>query len=151
MAPRYQDDASRWGEQKLEVWENYANWMYENKLLEKQLNAKKHSQMNFYQNKERKTMANSLVSIQIIPKTKNGENVIPYVDEAIKIITESGLKYEVHPLETTIEGDLKTIFKLITKMNERMIEIGSKNVISQIKVLYQPSGIAMEDLTEKYR
>ena len=32
-----------------------------------------------------------------------------------------------------------------------MIEIGSPNVISQIKVLYQPTGIAMEDLTEKYR
>ena len=40
LAPKYQDDAPRWGEQKLEVWENYANWMYENKLLEKQLNAK---------------------------------------------------------------------------------------------------------------
>ncbi|WP_338447963.1 ABC transporter substrate-binding protein [Niallia oryzisoli] len=39
LSPRYQDDASRWGEQKLEVWENYANWMYDNGLLEKQLNA----------------------------------------------------------------------------------------------------------------
>ena len=27
-------------------------------------------------------MANSLVSIQIIPKTKDGEDSIPYVDEA---------------------------------------------------------------------
>ena len=96
-------------------------------------------------------MANSLVSIQIIPKTKNGENVIPYVDEAIKIISESGMKFEVHPLETTIEGDLTNILSIITVMNERMIEIGSPNVITQIKVLYQPSGIAMEDLTEKYR
>ena len=40
LAPKYTDDAPRWGEQKLEVWENYANWMHENKLLEKQLNAK---------------------------------------------------------------------------------------------------------------
>jgi ABC-type nitrate/sulfonate/bicarbonate transport system substrate-binding protein len=40
LAPKYQDDAPRWGEQKLEVWENYATWMHENKLLEKQLNAK---------------------------------------------------------------------------------------------------------------
>lgn len=96
-------------------------------------------------------MENSLVSIQIIPKTKNGEGVIPYVDEAIKIIAKSGLKHEVHPLETTIEGDLTTIFTLITRMNERMMEMGSKNVISQIKVLYQPTGITMENLTEKYR
>jgi len=96
-------------------------------------------------------MTNSLVSIQIIPKTKNGENVIPYVDEAIKIISESGMKFEVHPLETTIEGDLTNILSIITVMNERMIEIGSPNVITQIKVLYQPTGISMEDLTEKYR
>lgn len=40
LASRYQDDAPRWGEQKQEVWANYANWMYENKLLEKQLDAK---------------------------------------------------------------------------------------------------------------
>lgn len=39
LAPRYQDDAEAWGEQQLEVWENYANWMYDNELLEKQLNA----------------------------------------------------------------------------------------------------------------
>ena len=54
-------------------------------------------------------------------------------------------------LETTMEGDLTNIFSIIEKMNERMIEIGSPNVITQIKVLYQPTGISMENLTEKYR
>ncbi len=96
-------------------------------------------------------MANSLVSIQILPKTKDGEDVIPYVDEAIRVIQKSGVKYEVHPLETTMEGELSLLFQVIEKMNKRMIEIGSKNVISQIKVLYQPAGITMDQLTEKYR
>ncbi|MFJ7729106.1 MTH1187 family thiamine-binding protein [Neobacillus sp. NPDC097160] len=96
-------------------------------------------------------MTNSLISIQIIPKTKNGESVIPYVDEAIRVIQESGVKFEVHPLETTMEGDLQQLLQVITKMNDRMIEMGSSNVISQIKVLYQPSGISMGQLTEKYR
>ncbi|WP_064091787.1 ABC transporter substrate-binding protein [Rossellomorea aquimaris] len=41
LAPKYQDDAKRWGEQKLEVWENYGEWMYENKLLEKKFDSKK--------------------------------------------------------------------------------------------------------------
>jgi len=95
-------------------------------------------------------MANSLISVQIIPKTPNGENVIPYVDEAIKIIQESGIKYKVHPLETTMEGDMDILFQVISKMNKRMIELGSNNCITQIKVLYQPSGIKMETLTEKY-
>jgi uncharacterized protein (TIGR00106 family) len=96
-------------------------------------------------------MANSLVSIQIIPKPADGGDVIPYVDEAISIINESGIKYEVHPLETTMEGELTHLFTVIEKMNNRMIEMGCKNVISQIKVLYQPVGITMDTLTEKYR
>lgn len=96
-------------------------------------------------------MANALVSIQIIPKTKNGENVIPYVDEAIKVIEQSGVNYEVHPLETTMEGDLQQLLEIVAVMNKRMIEIGSSNVISQVKVLYQPEGITLGTLTEKYR
>ncbi|MFS0644638.1 MTH1187 family thiamine-binding protein [Siminovitchia sp. 179-K 8D1 HS] len=96
-------------------------------------------------------MANSLVSIQIIPKTKNGEEVIPYVDEAIKVIDESGVRYEVHSLETTMEGDFTKLMAIVKKMNDRMVEMGSKNVISQVKILYQPDGISMDQLTEKYR
>ncbi|PFA69467.1 ABC transporter substrate-binding protein [Bacillus sp. AFS015802] len=41
LAPKYKDDADRWGEQKLEVWENYAAWMYDNDLLDKKLESKK--------------------------------------------------------------------------------------------------------------
>lgn len=95
-------------------------------------------------------MANSLVSIQIIPKTKNIEDVIPFVDEAIAIIAASGVKFEVHPLETTMEGDLTTLLDVVVKMNERMIELGSVNVISQVKILYTSTGIEMSQLTEKY-
>lgn len=96
-------------------------------------------------------MASALVSIQILPKTKDGEDVIPYVDEAIKVIHESGVQYEVHPLETTMEGELDQLLKVIKDMNDRMIEMGSKNVISQVKILYQPEGISMNQLTEKYQ
>ncbi|KAB7669357.1 ABC transporter substrate-binding protein [Bacillus sp. B1-b2] len=41
LASKYQDDADRWGEQKLSVWENYANWMYDNKILDSKLDAEK--------------------------------------------------------------------------------------------------------------
>lgn len=41
LSSKYQDDAPRWGEQKLSVWENYASWMYAHKLLEKELEADK--------------------------------------------------------------------------------------------------------------
>ncbi|HDJ1648040.1 TPA: thiamine-binding protein, partial [Staphylococcus aureus] len=51
-------------------------------------------------------MKDTLMSIQIIPKTPNNDNVIPYVDEAIKLIDESGLHFRVGPLETTVQGNM---------------------------------------------
>ncbi|WP_375541358.1 ABC transporter substrate-binding protein [Paenibacillus sp. L3-i20] len=41
LSTRYQDDAPRWGEQKLSVWKNYASWMFERGLLESELEAEK--------------------------------------------------------------------------------------------------------------
>jgi uncharacterized protein YqgV (UPF0045/DUF77 family) len=96
-------------------------------------------------------MANALVSIQILPKTKNNDDIIPYVDRAIQVIAESGVKYLVSPLETTMEGELGQLLDIIKQMNAAMIEFGSPNVISQVKIYYNPSGASMDKLTEKYR
>lgn len=95
-------------------------------------------------------MANALVSIQIIPKTTNGEDTIPLVDAAIAIIEDSGVPYRVSPLETTMEGELSQLFAVIEKMNQKMIELGSSSVISQVKVFYKPDGASMNALIEKY-
>lgn len=97
-------------------------------------------------------MANALVSIQILPKTPNGESVIPYVDRAIEIIQLSGVKYLVGPLETTMEGELTDLLRVVEEMNEEMITIGAPNVISQVKIYFNPvDGASMDALTEKYR
>ncbi|MEK8210994.1 MULTISPECIES: ABC transporter substrate-binding protein [unclassified Paenibacillus] len=37
LSPKYKDDAVRWGEQKSEVWQDYADWMYGLKLLDQPL------------------------------------------------------------------------------------------------------------------
>ncbi|MCM3626008.1 ABC transporter substrate-binding protein [Paenibacillus glycanilyticus] len=41
LSPKYTDDASQWGVQKKEVWVNYSQWMFDHKLLEKELDADK--------------------------------------------------------------------------------------------------------------
>lgn len=97
-------------------------------------------------------MANALVSIQILPRTPNGESVIPYVDRAIEIIRASGVKFLVGPLETTMEGELSQLLDVIKRMNEEMILLGAPSVISQIKIAYNPTeGASMDRLVAKYR
>lgn len=41
LSPRYQADAPRWGEQKLETWERYADWMADRDLLPRHIDADK--------------------------------------------------------------------------------------------------------------
>lgn len=41
LSPRYRDEGSRWGEQKLEVWKRYADWMFERKLIPKNIEPEK--------------------------------------------------------------------------------------------------------------
>lgn len=95
-------------------------------------------------------MAHTLVSIQIIPRTPNGENIIPYVDRAIAIIDQSGVPYRVGPLETTMEGELPQLLKIIEQMNEEMVKMGAASILSQVKILHQPDGISISELTQKY-
>lgn len=95
-------------------------------------------------------MKDTLMSIQIIPKTPNNDNVIPYVDEAIKLIDESGLHFRVGPLETTVQGNMNECLILIQSLNERMVELECPSIISQVKFYHVPDGITIETLTEKY-
>lgn len=96
-------------------------------------------------------MTEALVSIQIIPKTPNGEDSIPYVDEAIAVIKEAGVKYKVSALETTMEGKLAELLGVIEKMNHRMHELECPSVISQVKVYSRRDEKAsMQTLTKKY-
>ncbi len=95
-------------------------------------------------------MANSLISILIIPKTEDFQDVTPLIEEAIALIEASGLRYNVQPLETTIEGELTELLYLIKLINNRMVELGSINVMTQVKILYEPTGITMETFMERY-
>ncbi|MGG1311277.1 MULTISPECIES: thiamine-binding protein [Cohnella] len=97
-------------------------------------------------------MAQALLSIQILPKTKPEDtDVYPYVDRAIEIIKASGVPYRVGPLETTMEGDLDTLLDIVKQMNAAMFELGSPSVLSQIKLLVdREDGASMARLLQKY-
>lgn len=96
-------------------------------------------------------MANTLLSIQIIPKTPGNQDVIPFVDRAIEVIQQSGVSYQVSSLETTMEGDLNELLEIVQKMNAAMLEMGCPSIISQVKIYHNPGGASMDKLTEKYR
>ncbi len=41
LSPRYQDDAARWGMQRLQVWQEFADFMFENGLIDQPIDPQK--------------------------------------------------------------------------------------------------------------
>ncbi|HHW98166.1 MAG TPA: thiamine-binding protein [Firmicutes bacterium] len=95
-------------------------------------------------------MPNALVSIQVIPRTPDNADVIPYVDLAIRVIANSGLAYRVGPLETTMEGPLPHCLDVVQEINQVLMEKGCPSIISQIKVYCPAAAGSLFGLTEKY-
>ncbi|HEX7065190.1 MAG TPA: MTH1187 family thiamine-binding protein [Bacillales bacterium] len=97
-------------------------------------------------------MGNANVSLQVIPRaTGDRSDLYGIVDEAIKVIQQSGVKYEVGPMETTLEGDYDELMEIVKKAQEAVVAAGSQRVMTVVKIDYCPDGVTMEEKVGKYR
>lgn len=96
-------------------------------------------------------MTNAIVDVQVIPQVPDDSHLYDYVDEAISVIEAEGVQYTVNPLGTTMEGDMALLVGVVKKINEKLVQIGAHNVITQMKMVYDPAGIQSETLVKKYR
>jgi len=90
------------------------------------------------------------LSLQVLPKIK-GDNVYPVVDKAIEVIRESGVKYMVGPMETTMEGEMDELWEIVKKAQDACMKAGASGVMSVIKIDYKPEGVTMKEKIYKYR
>jgi uncharacterized protein, MTH1187 family len=90
------------------------------------------------------------VSLQIIP-TVEEERIYPVVDKVIEYIAKNGVKYEVGPMETTMEGELDQLMEIVKKAQEICVKEGAKRVISMVKIDYKPEGVTIDEKVGKYR
>ncbi|HHW39633.1 MAG TPA: MTH1187 family thiamine-binding protein [Syntrophomonadaceae bacterium] len=90
------------------------------------------------------------VSLQVIPLVSEG-GISPLVDKVIELIRESGVKYLVGPMETTMEGDLHQLLEIVEKAQKLCLEHGAKRVVSVVKIDCKPGGVTIEEKIEKYR
>ncbi|UTR12308.1 MULTISPECIES: thiamine-binding protein [Evansella] len=90
-------------------------------------------------------MATVMAGLQVLPNGKDmdTDGILPHV---VKVIKDSGLKYEVGPMETVVEGSMEDVMELVTKLQgETANQDGIEEVITNIKLHYRPDGVSMED------
>ena len=89
------------------------------------------------------------VGVQVLPLV---DDVYPVVDKAIAVIQASGVKYEVGPLETTLEGDdLDQLIEVAKAAHRACFAAGAGKVVTIIKIADALEGTTIEGKVGKYR
>lgn len=92
----------------------------------------------------------SNVGLQILPFSKE-KDTYDLVDEAIKVIQQSGVNYEVTALETILEGELDELLDVVKKTVYATVEAGADEVAAEVKIHFRPQGTSIEEKVGKYR
>jgi uncharacterized protein (TIGR00106 family) len=80
-----------------------------------------------------KVEVDMLAELSVVPMDKGPEGLSRYVAEAIKIIEDSGLEYELHAMGTLIEGPSDKVFDVIRKCHDHMVA-QSDRVVTSVKI-----------------
>ncbi len=75
-----------------------------------------------------------IAEISIVPIGTESTSVSTYVAEALKLIEDSGLSYELTPMGTVVEGELDEVVELLKKVHESPFLLGVERVVSTIKI-----------------
>ena len=90
-------------------------------------------------------------SIQLLPIVQD-RHPYDWVDEAIAVIQQSGIKHDVGPFATVIEGSYDEVMKVIHDVNEKLVELGCNEWITSVQIQIRSNGsITGEDKTAKFQ
>ena len=93
------------------------------------------------------TMSKAInVSVQVVPLHRDP---YPIVDGAIEAIAESGVKYEVGPMETVLEGELDELLEVVKAAHRACFVEGVERVITYVKIADSVSGTTIEEKVGK--
>lgn len=76
----------------------------------------------------------AVVEVSITPLGTATPSVSKYVAGCLQIVRESGLRHQLTPMGTVIEGNLDDILAVIRRMHEAPFRAGAQRVSTLIKI-----------------
>lgn len=90
------------------------------------------------------------LSLQVIPV--NEENAYPIIDEAIKVVQNSGIRYQIQPFSTIMEGELSRLIEIVLEAKEAALTAGANELVLNIQIhLKKEKSVSFEDKTAKFK
>jgi uncharacterized protein (TIGR00106 family) len=74
----------------------------------------------------------ALAEISIIPIGTPTPSIGDWIAESVKILEKEGIKYELSPTGTLVEGRSSDIFRVAGKMHTAALKMGIKRVFTSI-------------------
>jgi len=75
------------------------------------------------------------LAIQVLPLHQNSPSAAyAIVDEAIAIIEKSGLKFQVCPFETVIEGEYKEVMEVVKNIHNQLLTTPDRHLLINMKL-----------------
>jgi len=90
------------------------------------------------------------VELQVLPRVEE-KRLYDVVDEVIKYINSCGVKYEVGPMGTTMEGEFDELMNIVKEAQSICVREGASRILSVVKIDYKPEGVTMNEKVGKYR
>lgn len=76
----------------------------------------------------------ALVEVSIVPVGTNAASISSFVAEAARVADEMGLKYQVTPTATVLEGDLQQALNCAQKMHDAAMRAGAARVVTNVTI-----------------
>ena len=90
-------------------------------------------------------------SIQIVPIVQDRHPYL-WVDDCIEIIRQTGIRYEVGPFATVLEGNYEEVMQVIRSVNEFLYSKGCSEWITNLQIQIRSAGpVTGEEKTGKFR
>lgn len=76
----------------------------------------------------------ALLEISVVPVGTGSESFQDDVDRAVAVIEQNGLKYQVTPTSTIVEGDIDKLFDVAQVIHLNEVKNNAKRVVMTMKI-----------------
>ena len=80
-----------------------------------------------------KPLKEVFLAFQVIPRVREG-NIFEVVDQAIKVVKDANVPYQVSAMETTMKGELDHLLEVVKRAQQACYNAGAIEVITNIKI-----------------
>ena len=91
------------------------------------------------------------IAVMPLRPHRGEEEMYKVVDACIEEISNSGLKYEIGAMSTTVEGDFDKVFDLVKTVHKIPFNLGCERVITVVRIDEKRGGISIDEKLKNHR